>query len=140
MLRGIRLLRELLHQPAFASLKGEEVFPGEDAQTDDDLDRYLRQGLASQWHLIGTARMGPASDPGAVVDAEGRVHAIQGLRVVDASIMPRNTNGNTNCPTIMIAEKLSDAILGRESLPSISAEVWQSLKTAGARAPLAQHI
>ena len=81
--------------------------------------------LATQWHLSGTARMGSAHDHGAVVDAEGRVHGVGGLRVVDASIMPYVTNGNTNCPTLMIAEKLSDAILGRSPLPRIDASVWQ---------------
>ena len=69
--------------------------------------------------------MGSANDRGAVVDAEGRVHGIAQLRVVDASIMPTVTNGNTNSPTIMMAEKLSDAILGHDPLPPIDAPVWQ---------------
>jgi choline dehydrogenase len=68
--------------------------------------------------------MGAATDQGAVVDASGRVHGFTGLRVVDASIMPMVTNGNTNSPTIMLAEKLSDAILGKPAPPRIEAEVW----------------
>ncbi len=126
MRKGIRLIRELVEQPAFAGLKGDEIFPGADAQTDEELDRHLTASTASQWHLTGTARMGSASDQGAVVDPAGRVHNIEGLRVADASIMPNVTNGNTNSPTIMIAEKLSDAILGKPPLPRIEAEVWQN--------------
>ena len=70
--------------------------------------------------------MGAASDKGAVVDADAKVHGLSGLRVVDASIMPFVTNGNTNAPTIMLAEKLSDAILGHPPLPRIEADVWHN--------------
>ncbi len=122
---GIRLVRELIGQPAFSGLCGEELFPGIGAQSDIDLDRFIRTHCSSQWHLSGTARMGAKGDSGAVVDSEGRVHGLQGLRVVDASIMPFVTNGNTNGPTIMIAEKLGDAIMGIEPLPAIDTEVWQ---------------
>jgi choline dehydrogenase len=123
---GIRYVRELVSQPAFAGLCGDEISPGADVESDEELDRALRDGVATQWHLSGTARMGRATDPGAVVDVEGRVIGLHGVRVVDASVMPQVTNGNTNAPTIMIAEKLSDAILGREPLPRIEAEVWQN--------------
>ncbi len=71
--------------------------------------------------------MGAATDKGAVVDPGGRVHGLSGLRVVDASIMPFVTNGNTNAPTIMLAEKLSDDILGRASLPRIDTEIWHNM-------------
>ena len=125
MLLGIRLVRNLIDQPAFNGLRGTEIFPGADAQSDEDLDAHLRADTATQWHLSGTARMGASNDLGAVVDAQGRIHGVSGLRVVDASIMPTVTNGNTNGPTIMIAEKLSDAILGRAPLPRIDAEIWQ---------------
>ena len=74
--------------------------------------------------------MGSKEDNGAVVDSQGRVRGLQSLRVVDASIMPCVTNGNTNSPTIMIAEKLGDAILGLDSLPAIDARVWQNPKDA----------
>lgn len=124
MRTGIRLIRELVEQPAFAEYKGEEIYPGAAAQTDAELDEYLNEGIATQWHLSGTARMGSETDIGAVVDADGKVHGISNLRVVDASIMPTVTNGNTNCPTIMIAEKLSDAIKGVPALPRIEAKYW----------------
>ena len=122
---GIRFVRDLVGQPAFSALCQAEIFPGSDARSDAELDTHLNAELATQWHLSGTARMGSTHDHGAVVDAEGRVHGVGGLRVVDASIMPYVTNGNTNCPTLMIAEKLSDAILGRPPLPRIDASVWQ---------------
>jgi choline dehydrogenase len=111
MRRGVRMLRDLTRQPAFEPLCGEELFPGEAVQTDEELDAAIRSHTVSQWHLTSTARMGARSDPTAVVDGTGRVYGVDRLRVVDASIMPFATNGNTNCPTIMIAEKLSEAIL-----------------------------
>lgn len=126
MRKGIRLIRELVDQPAFANLRGDEIFPGVDAQSDEELDGHLTTSTASQWHLTGTARMGTASDRGAVVDALGRVHGIDRLRVADASIMPNVTNGNTNSPTIMIAEKLSDAILGKSPLARVEAKAWRN--------------
>ena len=126
MRKGIRLVRELVEQPAFSELKGDEIFPGASAQSDEDLDTLLNTHTTTQWHLSCTARMGAAADKGAVVDAGGRVHGLAGLRIVDASIMPFVTNGNTNAPTIMLAEKLSDDILGRPPLPRIDAEVWRN--------------
>lgn len=123
---GIRIVRELVDQPAFAGLRGAEIFPGDTVLADADLDSCLNTHLASQWHLSGTARMGSKNDKAAVVDSEGRVHGISGLRVVDASIMPAATNGNTNSPTIMIAEKLSDVILGVPPLPPLDVAVWQN--------------
>ena len=133
MRTGIRLVRELVDQPAFAALRGAEIFPGKDAQSDAELDRQLNAHTASQWHLSGTARMGSDTDPGAVVDASGRVHGIAALRVVDASIMPTVTNGNTNSPTMMIAEKLSDDILGVPALARIEAEVWSNSRLERSR-------
>ena len=125
MRKGIRLVRDIVDQPAFFDLKGDEIFPGCDVKSDEDLDQVLRSNTTTQWHLSCTARMGAATDKGAVVDAGGRVHGLSGLRVVDASIMPVVTNGNTNAPTIMMAEKLSDEILGRDPLPRIDANIWQ---------------
>ena len=121
MLSGIRQVRELVEQPAFKDLKGDEIYPGVQAQTDQQLNDCLTTRTVSQWHLSGTARMGTVTDDGAVVDPEGRVHGVEALRVVDASIMPTVTNGNTNNPTIMIAEKLSDVVLGNPPLPRIEA-------------------
>jgi len=121
MLSGIRQVRELVAQPAYTELKGDEIYPGAQAQTKQQLNDCLTERTVSQWHLSGTARMGAATDEGAVVDPEGKVHGVEGLRVVDASIMPAATNGNTNSPTIMLAEKLSDAILGKPPLSRIEA-------------------
>jgi len=126
MRKGIRLIRELVDQPAFKELRGAEIFPGEDVQSDAALDEVLSSHTATQWHLSCTARMGSSEDKGAVVDPQGRVHGFTGLRVIDASIMPMVTNGNTNCPTLMIAEKLSDAVLGKTPLPRIDVPVWQN--------------
>ena len=124
--KGIRLVREIVEQPAFHKLKGDEIFPGASAQSDDELDRFLNTHTTTQWHLSCTARMGRANDKGAVVDNKGKVHGLSNLRVVDASIMPFVTNGNTNSPTIMLAEKLSDDILGLPPLPRIDTDVWQN--------------
>ena len=131
--RGIRIVRELVGQPAFSGLCGDEIFPGMRAKSNDDLNKCLDAGTASQWHLSGTARMGAKSDHGAVVDSKGRVHGVDKLRVVDASIMPVVTNGNTNGPTIMIAEKLSDAIRGLPALPRIeeSFEMVREIEAPG---------
>ncbi len=123
---GVRLVRELVEQPAFKGLCGDEIFPGSVVQSDGEIDNFLNSYCASQWHLSGTAPMGTSVDNGAVVDAQARVHGLQSLRVVDASIMPFVTNGNTNGPTIMMAEKLGDEILGLEPLSVIDAQVWRN--------------
>ncbi|RBI86382.1 choline dehydrogenase [Rhodosalinus halophilus] len=122
MLAGIRLTRDLVAQPAFDGLRGEEIAPGEPVRDEAALEAALRANCLSQWHLSGTARMGPADDVGAVVDPQGRVHGVPGLRVIDASVMPEVVNSNTNAPTIMIAEKLADAVLGRAPLPAAQVE------------------
>lgn len=123
---GVGLARELVRMPAFDGLCGEEIFPGETVRSDPALDEQLGRGVATQWHLSGTARMGRETDPMAVVDPAGRVFGLDGLRVADASIMPEVVNSNTNGPTLMIAEKLSDAIRGVPPLPRIDADVWQN--------------
>lgn len=124
MRSGIRLVRELVQQPAFDSFRGDEIFPGSAAQSDAELDAKLAEATDTQWHLSGTAKMGSADDGMAVCDAQGRVHGLTGLRVVDASLMPMVVNGNTNCPTLMIAEKMSDAILGKPPLPREEPPIW----------------
>ena len=126
MRKGIHLVRELLDQPSFSDLKGEEIFPGNDCKSDSDLDEKMNSHTTSQWHLACTARMGLKSDKYSVVDNSGNVHGFTGLRVVDASIMPFAPNGNTNAPTIMIAEKISDKILGAKPLTRIELQTWQS--------------
>jgi choline dehydrogenase len=113
LLGGIKLGRQFLGTTALAPWFDVESSPGPDAVSDDDLlDWAYREG-STAYHVVGTCRMGPDSDPMAVVDPELRLRGIQGLRVVDASIMPSVTSGNTNAPTMMIAEKASDLILGR---------------------------
>jgi choline dehydrogenase len=124
--KGIHLVRELLDQSSFSDLKGEEIFPGSSYTSDSDLDAKLNSHISSQWHLCCTARMGLKTDKHAVVDNSGRVHGFSGLRVVDASIMPFATNGNTNAPTIMIAEKISDKILDTKPLSRLDLNTWQS--------------
>jgi len=108
---GIRIVRKLMKTSAFKDLCGEEIFPGGDVNSEDEINKKINAHVYSQWHLSGTASMGKSDNPNAVVDKDGKVHGIKSLRIVDASIMPRVTNGNTNCPTIMIAEKISDVIL-----------------------------
>ncbi|MBZ5525740.1 MAG: hypothetical protein LAP21_26260, partial [Acidobacteriia bacterium] len=86
--------------------------PGKNIQTDDDLRAYVRQNVQTLYHPVGTCKMGSAVDPMAVVDSELRVRGVDNLRVVDASIMPTVPGGNTNAPTIMVAEKAADMIKG----------------------------
>ncbi len=116
---GIRIGRDILAQKAFDPYRGEEYAPGAKAKSDAEIDAYVRETAETIYHPVGTCKMG--SDPLAVVDDRLRVHGIDGLRVVDASIMPRLVTGNTNAPTIMIAEKASDLILGVPGLPSATA-------------------
>lgn len=102
-LRGIRLARRIFVQPAIADVVEAETVPGAEAQDDAALTEFARMHTSTVFHPVGTCRMG--IDPQAVVDPRLRVHGIEGLRVIDASIMPRITTGNTNAPTIMIGEK-----------------------------------
>lgn len=111
MLDCVRLSREVLGQPAFKPFRGHEIFPGDDVTSRDGLIDFIRTKAESIYHPVGTCRMG--SDDEAVVDPELKVRGVDGLRVVDASIMPSLVGGNTNAPTIMIAEKAADLILGR---------------------------
>ena len=106
---GIRQAREIFSQPAFAQHLREETSPTDSVASDADLERFIRETGRTIYHCVGTCKMG--EDPMAVVDSRTKVHGIEGLRVVDASIMPTVTTGNTNAPTIMIAEKASAMIL-----------------------------
>ncbi len=112
----IRLSREIINMPALAPFKGKEIQPGEANRRDEQIDNFIKQNVESAYHPCGTMRMGQANDPMAVVDSECRVHGVGQLRVADSSIFPRITNGNLNAPTIMVAEKAADHILGREIL------------------------
>ena len=124
MRAGARLVREIIDQPAMAAFKGEELVPGPHAQSDEALDAWARQVTETGYHASGTCKMGPAFDPEAVVDPQLRVHGLDGLRVVDASIMPVIVSGNTNAPTVMIAEKASDMIRGLTPMSAAEAPVW----------------
>jgi choline dehydrogenase len=106
---GLKILRKILREPALKSYVTEEVEPGAKVSTDEELLNFCRQRGSTVYHPTSTCRMG--SDPLAVVDQRLRVRGIEGLRVVDASIMPDLVSGNTNAPVIMIAEKASDMIL-----------------------------
>lgn len=118
LLGGMRLARRLLQTPELAPYVEREQMPGPAVNTDDEFLDYARCYGTSSWHLIGTAKMGPATDDMAVVDDQLRVHGVDGLRVVDASIMPMSPSANTFAATLMIAEKASDMIRNRSPLPS----------------------
>lgn len=109
MIKAVRLAREIYEQPALKANKGEEVFPGNDSQSDEEILEFLKNKANTIYHPVGTCKMG--NDDMAVVDNELQVHGIESLRVVDASIMPTLISGNTNAPTIMIAAKIADVIL-----------------------------
>ena len=119
---AIRLTREIFSQTAFQPYAGAEIAPGSDKQSDADLDSYLRQAVESAYHPCGTAQMGTHNN--AVVDENCRVYGVEGLRVVDSSIMPSIVSGNLNAPTIMIAEKAADLIAGKPALPPNNAPVF----------------
>jgi choline dehydrogenase len=106
---SIRMARAVIAQPAFDDFRGPEYAPGEDVQSEVDLDAYIRAAATSVYHLAGTCRMG--SDPLAVVDNRLKVHGIDGLRVIDASIMPTLVSGNTFAVSTMIAERAAQFIL-----------------------------
>ncbi|MFV3307491.1 choline dehydrogenase [Pseudomonas sp. NY15181] len=124
MRAGARLVREILAQPAMRAYAGDELVPGADQLSDAQLDAWARRVTETGYHASGTCKMGLACDPEAVVDPQLRVHGLRGLRVVDASIMPEIVSGNTNAPTVMIAEKASDLIRGHGPLPANDAPVW----------------
>ena len=122
--KAIRLTREIFAQPSFAGYRGKEIAPGEDAQSDETLDDFVRDNVESAYHPCGTCRMGAPDDVNAVVDVECRVIGTHGLRVVDSSIFPEITNGNLNAPSIMVGEKAADHILGRAPLPASNLQPW----------------
>ena len=124
LIASVRLVREIYAQPALAPYSGEELKPGSAVQSDAEIEAWIRANVGSSKHPVSTCRMGPATDAHAVVDPELRVHGIENLRVVDASVMPDLVSGNTNAPTIMIGEKASHIILGRPPLARSDAEVW----------------
>jgi choline dehydrogenase len=118
LLSAMRLARRLLASDALKPYYDREDIPGPHVQTDDELLDVAKQRGTTTFHPMGTCKMGPSTDPGAVVDDNLRVHGLEGLRVIDASIMPTMLSANLNAATMMIGEKGSDMIRGREPLPS----------------------
>jgi choline dehydrogenase len=114
MIDGVSLARHLVAQPAWDKFRGQELSPGSDVRSDNDIERFIRASLGTSYHPCGTCRMG--ADSQAVVDNEGRVRAVPRLRIVDASIMPRIVTANLSATVMMMAEKISDRIRGRASL------------------------
>ena len=127
---GVRIAREVFAQSAFDPYRGPELMPGAHVQKDDQIDAFVRKTAETIYHPVGTAKMG--KDDMSVVDTQLKVYGVEGLRVVDASVMPALVSGNTNAPTIMIAEKISDAIRGRAALQPESVAVAED--GAGKRA------
>ena len=111
-------------QPAMDAYRGDEIQPGAKIESDQEIDQWVRRNVESAYHPCGTCRMGPADDPVSVVDTECRVIGLNGLRVVDASVFPTLPNGNINAPTIMVAEKAADIILGEPALPPLNPPIW----------------
>ncbi len=122
--RCIRLTREIFAQDAFRPYVKHEIQPGADVQSDDEIDAFVREHAESAYHPCGTCKMGRSDDKDAVVDAQGRVIGVEGLRVADSSIFPRITNGNLNGPSIMVGEKIADYVLGKEPLAASNDEPW----------------
>ncbi len=126
----VRLTREIFAQPAFDPYRGREIQPGPEVQSDEAIDAFVRAKVESAYHPSCSCKMGAPADPLAVVDPETRVYGLEGLRIVDSSIMPSVTTGNLNAPTIMLAEKAADHILGRTPLapadvPTYRAAGWR---------------
>jgi choline dehydrogenase len=129
----VRLTREIFAQPAFDRYRGREIQPGSDVQTDEQIDAFVRDKVESAYHPSCSCKMGSAQERMAVVDPETRVHGLDALRVVDSSIMPSVTTGNLNAPTIMLAEKAADHILGKGLLPPEDAPYYVAPNWRGAQ-------
>ena len=134
MRQSFHLAREVIAQPAFDPYRGREVNPGADVASDDGIDAFVRDHVQSSYHPSGTCKMG--TDKMSVVDPECRVHGLEGLRVVDASIMPAIPSCNLNSPSMMIGEKGADLIRGQRLPPSnldyFVDEDWQTRQRPGA--------
>ncbi|MFP3426323.1 choline dehydrogenase [Pseudoalteromonas sp. SIMBA_162] len=129
----VRLTRDIIEQSAFDDYRDEEIQPGKHIQTDEEIDAFVRQAVESAYHPSCSCKMG--EDNMAVVNSNTQVHGIEGLRVVDSSIFPTVPNGNLNAPTIMVAEKAADIILGNVALQKANAHVamtqnWQETQRA----------
>ncbi len=127
----VRLTREVFAQPAFDRYRGREIQPGAAVQTDEQIDAFIREKVESAYHPSCSCKMGAPDDELAVVDPTLKVRGLEGLRVVDSSVMPSVTTGNLNAPTIMLAEKAADHIIGRgmlaaDAAPFYAAENWMT--------------
>ncbi len=122
--RCIRLTREIFAQDAFKPFVKHEIQPGTDVQSDAEIDAFVREHAESAYHPCGTCKMGRVDDKDAVVDSQGRVIGVEGLRVADSSIFPRITNGNLNGPSIMVGEKIADYVLGKDPLAASNDTPW----------------
>ncbi|OOE76966.1 choline dehydrogenase [Salinivibrio sp. ML290] len=120
----IRLTREIMAQNAMDAFRGDEIQPGNDVQSDEAIDRWVKDNVESAYHPSCTCKMGADDDALAVLDEQCRVRGIQGLRVVDSSVFPTIPNGNLNAPTIMVAERAADMILEKPLLPAEQVPVW----------------
>ncbi|HIP05829.1 MAG TPA: choline dehydrogenase, partial [Gammaproteobacteria bacterium] len=120
----IHLTREIFEQPAMEPFRGAEIQPGRSVISNSDIDDWVRQNVESAYHPSCTCRMGAIDDATAVLDSACRVKGVESLRVVDSSVFPEITNGNLNAPTIMLAERVADMILGGSLLPPLDSSVW----------------
>jgi len=115
---GVKKAREIAQAEPFDEIRGKEIWPGEDVQTDDEIEAHVRETCHTVYHPIGTCKMGPATDDMSVVDPKLRVKGVEDLRVADASIMPKIVSGNTNAPAIAIGERAAELVTqGAESAP-----------------------
>ncbi|MGM0631205.1 MAG: choline dehydrogenase [Pseudomonadota bacterium] len=131
----VRLSREIIAQPAMDDYRGEEIQPGKDIITDEQIDAFVRDAVESAYHPCGSCRMGAEDDDMAVIDPQMRVRGLQGLRVIDSSVFPTIPNGNLNAPTIMVAERAAD-IIRHQNLPTADVDVyndpqWQQRQRSG---------
>ena len=118
LVTGVELAREIVNAEPLKSAAGREIYPGAGVRDDADVEDFVRRNLELLYHPSGTCRMG---GPDAVLDPELRVRGIEGLRVVDASVFPVIPGGNTNAPTIMVAERAADLVKGRVAAPAVRA-------------------
>lgn len=126
MRQCVKLTRKIFSQMAFDEFRGKEIRPGNEVKTDKEIDAFVRRYSDSAYHPCCTCKMGLADDKMAVVDSRAKVHGLENIRVVDASIMPSIISGNLNAPTIMIAEKCADYILNRTHLKPLNVPVYRS--------------
>jgi choline dehydrogenase len=120
MTQGLQPQKAREDAPQLSRFVDRETFPGDGVRTDDEVLHWARQYGGTVWHLIGTCRMGPATDKSSVVSDELRVHGLQNLRVIDASVMPSMPSANTYAATMVVAEKGSDLIRGKAALAPVS--------------------